>query len=747
MDRERQSRRRYAATPGWGALLAACLICLAGALHGAAAAGAAPPAGEDDGRPNPWGVWTKHAANPILVDTSINATIVKSILTDVNDPLKRPITYPHPTAGDAYWMAYASLGWGSAVRLAYSTDLIRWTPYGGNPVLPLRAGEYYLSSPHIFRDGDLYYLVYDVAMTSAHGEAQRIAYASAPSPLGPWTRGGVILDLGCAGEWDEGRVTEPHMYRDGDTYYLYYMGDLLPPYARGEQVGVATAPASAFPAGPWQKRGVVLPIDRTATTWDRGLTADPSLIKVDGVHYMLYTGSAGDNSWKLGIAWAADPLGPWQRPAAPALLPSATGWDSEALVRGMLISYNDGYLLYYAGTDGTRFRSGVAVSSPPPTPTATSTATATPTPTATPTATPSPTATPLGYALAVNTGGAAHVGRDGTVWQADQPYAAGSWGYAGGDSYSMPRPIRNTADQRLYQSEHWGMSAYRFDVPNGTYQVDLHFAEIFCWAGGCRSFNVSLEGAVVLSGLDIYRVVGRDAAYVRTFTVHVDDGRLDIGFTPLVSAAQVSAIRIAYLGPPDTATPTITTTATPTATPTDGMSEPTPTETATATATPTPAATPIVVQRVNCGGDDYVDGQGRLWAADRVTAGGAWGATDGQPYRTTRAIAGTDDQPLYQQQIFNVSAYTFAVPNGDYRVTLKMAETYAYAYVGGRVFDISIQGERVRSRFDLLAAAGRYRAFDLTYDVVVSSGVLTIAFTPHVGVATIAAIEVIAAGP
>jgi hypothetical protein len=680
--------------------------------------------------PNPWGMWTKYAANPILGDTKVNGTLVKSILTDIDDPLRRPIMFPHPTKGNSYWLAYANIGFGATIRLAYSNDLLTWTPYAATPMVPLSSGEYYLSSPHLFKNGSLYYLVYDVAKPSPHGEAQRIAYATAPSPLGPWTKGPVILDLGGPGQWDEGRVTEPHVYKYGDTYYLYYMGDLLPPYARGEQVAVATTPATLFPAGPWTKRGLLLPIGQSSTAWDRGLTADPSLIKVGDLHYMLYTGSTGDNNWKLGIAWATDPLGPWQRPTAPALLPGPTSWDNGALVRGMIIAQDDTFYLYYSGYGDSMFRGGVAIANPSVTPT--------PAPTRTPTRTPTVTPTAPRYSVAVNAGGPAYTDRRGAIWQADKAYAPGSWGYVGGSAYAIARPINGTDDDPLYQTEHWGMTEYRFDAPNGIYQVDLHLAEIYWLGGGKRVFSVALENQTVINDLDLYSVVGRDMAYVRTFTVTVNDGALNIGFSATVNEAKVNALRVTSVDETPSPTNTPVSTATPT---TVGH---TMTATATPTLTPTSSATPAATSawRVNCGGDAYTDGLGRLWLGDRSFSSGGWGYVNGRTASATQPIAGTDDPVLYRSQRDSMSRYRFTAPDGRYNVVLRFAETYQYTAVGFRVFNVTIEDVQVLTKFDILATAGRYRAVDRSFTAVVNDGVLDITFLSVVGPPSINAIEI-----
>jgi hypothetical protein len=132
------------------------------------------------------------------------------------------------------------------------------------------------------------------------------------------------------------------------------------------------------------------------------------------------------------------------------------------------------------------------------------------------------------------------------------------------------------------------MLAYRFDVPNGTYQVTLKFAELFWLSRGQRVFDVYIENSTMLPNFDIIAAAGdRLRAIDRTFAVQVSDGRLDIDFVARVNFPQVSAIEVAPLGPAVTAAPTVTVVP-PTATPTETL---VPIETPTVTVVP-PTATP-----------------------------------------------------------------------------------------------------------------------------------------------------------
>jgi hypothetical protein len=234
---------------------------------------------------------------------------------------------------------------------------------------------------------------------------------------------------------------------------------------------------------------------------------------------------------------------------------------------------NDGKLnLDFAREVGTPALQGIAVyylrpcgsvtpgASPTQRPTDTTTATATPTrppavsgtATATRSATPSPTptatATTYRLDLANNAGGTAYTDGNGYTWRADQAYTSGGWGYSGGQVYTTNTGTNGTDDDALYQSQrYWqGNGAYRFTVPNGTYNVHLRFAEIYQWtARGERVFDIRMENTIVRSGIDVVATVGLNAPLDITISgVSVTDGILDIEFLARKGQPIINAIRI-----------------------------------------------------------------------------------------------------------------------------------------------------------------------------------------------------------
>lgn len=162
------------------------------------------------------------------------------------------------------------------------------------------------------------------------------------------------------------------------------------------------------------------------------------------------------------------------------------------------------------------------------------------------------------YLYRINCGGEDYVDSHGQRWQADSHW--NSWAeeyenldprYASfGRTYD---PIAGTKDDLLLQTYRWGRQKlkYRFEVPNGHYQVELYFVEPWYGTGGgmdCtgwRLFDVALNGRVVLDDLDVWREAGHDRALKKVVAVDVENGVLELGFPEVRSyQAVLSAIAI-----------------------------------------------------------------------------------------------------------------------------------------------------------------------------------------------------------
>jgi hypothetical protein len=142
--------------------------------------------------------------------------------------------------------------------------------------------------------------------------------------------------------------------------------------------------------------------------------------------------------------------------------------------------------------------------------------------------------------IRINAGGPQFTDSTGQVWAADKNFVGGATYLTGAST-----PIAGTVEDALYRTERWGQQfSYNVPVPNGTYAVTLHFAEIYWTSANARVFDVLAEGVRVISSLDIWSAVGANTALLRTTTVTVNDGVLNLDFVASVDAGKVSAIEI-----------------------------------------------------------------------------------------------------------------------------------------------------------------------------------------------------------
>ncbi len=93
-----------------------------------------------------------------------------------------------------------------------------------------------------------------------------------------------------------------------------------------------------------------------------------------------------------------------------------------------------------------------------------------------------------------------------------------------------------------------GLSEYRFDVPDGEYEVELLFADTNFDAPGRRVFDVLINGSPVIERLDLAASVGRDSVFKKLVRA-VSKGGLSITFRARVSDPVLSGVRIKKLGP------------------------------------------------------------------------------------------------------------------------------------------------------------------------------------------------------
>jgi hypothetical protein len=369
----------------------------------------------------------------------------------------------------------------------------------------------------------------------------------------------------------------------------------------------------------------------------------------------------------------------------------------------------------------------------------------------------------------VNAGGPAYADPQGRTWVADS-------GFTGGSTYSVSSSISGTNTPALYQDERYGAFSYQFPVVNGTYNVNLKFAELYYTSTGQRVFNVAINGQSVLTNFDIVAAAGAGLTAIdRTFPVTVTNGLISIQWTRVLADPVVNAIEITpqtgvgvSVSPNNvtlTSSQTQQFTASVTGTANTGVawsvypaigsisstglytapanltSAKTLTVTATSladqitTGTATISLVPSGAIRVNAGGPAYTDPQGNLWSADTGFSGGA-------TYSVTSAINGTTTPALYQDERYGAFSYQFPVVNGTHTVILKFAELY-FTSAGQRTFNVTINGQTVLTNFDIFAAAGGgLTAVDKSFAVNVTNGQITVQLIPVASTPTLNAVEI-----
>lgn len=150
---------------------------------------------------------------------------------------------------------------------------------------------------------------------------------------------------------------------------------------------------------------------------------------------------------------------------------------------------------------------------------------------------------PTGGIYRVNAGGPS-LFINGQTWEADNYYTNGI-------AKTFDQAIAGTDNDALYITERSINSSdttisYSFPLNPDTYEVRLHFAEIYWDQPNQRIFDVLIEGQTALDEYDIVADVGASTAVIKTISnISVTDGTLNIDFPPATQdKPKISAIEI-----------------------------------------------------------------------------------------------------------------------------------------------------------------------------------------------------------
>jgi len=268
--------------------------------------------------------------------------------------------------------------------------------------------------------------------------------------------------------------------------------------------------------------------------------------------------------------------------------------------------------------------------------------------------------------------------RSGNLWTADQFFT-------GGEPVSTTARIEETLptleDQPLYQNGRAGKDfSYSIPVHIGIYTIRLKFAEPKHPWMFARPINLDMNGQQVLMDFDIVQAAKHSKKAVeRTFrnVVPNAEGKIVLHFTSgknhigQAEDAMVQAIEVL------------------------------------------PERKPVV--RINAGSDsEFVDWNGRVWAADMYSTGGTALKSTAPVLHASPTL---HDQELYHTARSGKSVvYAISMPPGLYSVHLKFAELWQ-SRPGERPMAIAVNGRLVQKSWDPATTAGRIgMATDLRID-------------------------------
>jgi beta-galactosidase len=121
-----------------------------------------------------------------------------------------------------------------------------------------------------------------------------------------------------------------------------------------------------------------------------------------------------------------------------------------------------------------------------------------------------------------------YIDKERNVWMPDQAYKVGSFGHLGDVAYAMKgnsrqsygtdRNILKTDGDPIYQTQQVGLQAYKFDVPNGRYELILHFAELTTdKAKEALAYNLDKGSAKETSQERVFDVFVNDKILLKNF--------------------------------------------------------------------------------------------------------------------------------------------------------------------------------------------------------------------------------------
>ena len=292
-------------------------------------------------------VWQRYSGNPVIPGPAGGGyAFSPSVLFDASANLYR------------MWFTARTYGETWSIYSAISNNGVTWFAYVVDPVL--QGGSAYFDSDgvvycSVIREGTGYRMYY----TGVRG-CCGIALGLATSSDGiHWTKSSAnpVLSPSPAG-WDSQGVSQPQVYFDGSTYFLYYEGK-NGAYA---QIGLATSVDGIR----WIKAASNPILSNGGPgAWDETLASPGGLFVYGGTFYMLFTGQGASGPQLVGLATSRDGISWSEDPGNPVFTGGGVAnWD-WSIRAGSVLQQNSTLKMWYSGdpVDDGGWATGYATSS------------------------------------------------------------------------------------------------------------------------------------------------------------------------------------------------------------------------------------------------------------------------------------------------------------------------------------------------------------------------------------------------
>ena len=255
-----------------------------------------------------------------------------------------------------YHMWYTGLG-PDGWRIGYATsrDGIGWKKEAHNPVLRPTASweQNIIWTPGVIRSESRFKIWY-----TGWGS---IGFAVSPDGK-RWTKHPRPMLVPGPGAWDAAMVTWPTVLGPDSAgeYKMWFQGT---PSAGGRfHIGHATASDDTT----WTKADSINPVlsPGDSESWESGSLQGVVVLHTEGLYEMFYSGTKTDIYHALtGYASSEDGVHWTKSERNPVLISGPPGsWDSQCASSGDVLFDGSVYQMWYSGFDGSRLRTGYAVS-------------------------------------------------------------------------------------------------------------------------------------------------------------------------------------------------------------------------------------------------------------------------------------------------------------------------------------------------------------------------------------------------